>query len=127
VRTTVLILDNDLGFVFWLGRTLDAAGYQTLPAKNISDATILLEELTLEIDLLIVNPSLPGAAEFVSMLRRSTRRLKVIAISDVDGPVTTLPGVDAWRRKPDNIVDEVTTLEWVQLTQSLLADNAVKY
>jgi DNA-binding response OmpR family regulator len=127
VRTTVLIVDNDLGFVFWLGKTLDAAGYQTLPAKNISDATILLEELTLEIDSLIVNPSLPGAAEFVAMLRRSTRRLKVIAISDVEGPVTTLLGVDASRRKPENILDEGATLEWLQFIHSLLADNAVTY
>src|SRR5882724_4454329 len=58
---SVLIVDRDLGFVFWLGRALDDAGYQALPAKGIGDATELLGHMNLEIDLLIVSPSMPGA------------------------------------------------------------------
>ena len=125
MRTTVLIVDSDLGFVFWLGRTLDAAGYQTLPAKSIADATTLLEEITAKIDLLIINSSLSGAAEFVSTLLQSPRPLKVIAVSDVEGPFTTLPGVDVWRTKFQNIVDRAASLEWLHLVHGILSANPV--
>ena len=30
---TVLIIDNDLGFIFWLGQILNDVGYAALPAK----------------------------------------------------------------------------------------------
>ena len=119
MRATVLIVDNDLGFVFWLGKTLDAAGYQSLPAKSIAAAGTLLEEITGKIDLLIVNSALPGAAEFITSLRRSLRRLKVIAVREVAGPFTTLPGVDVWRSKFQNIVDPSFGLEWLQLINRL--------
>jgi len=126
VRTTVLIVDDDLGFVFWLGRSLDAAGYRSLPAKSITDATILLEELNIQIDLLIVNPSLPGAGGFISRLRRSPGSVKVIAVSDLEKPVTTPSGVDVWRRKFQGPVDSTSGLEWLQLVSGILSDNSVK-
>ncbi|HKE24889.1 MAG TPA: hypothetical protein VKB88_21150 [Bryobacteraceae bacterium] len=41
----VLIIDGDLGFVFWLGKLLADAGYQALPAKGFSEANALLDEM----------------------------------------------------------------------------------
>jgi hypothetical protein len=78
----VLIIDHDLGFVFWLGQTLDAIGYNTLPAKGVPEAISLLKELQVRIDILIVSSSLPGAVEFADDLRQANRKLKVIALVD---------------------------------------------
>jgi hypothetical protein len=36
---TVLIIDNDLGFMFWLGQILSEAGYAVLPAKSAPEAS----------------------------------------------------------------------------------------
>src|SRR5260370_6183096 len=46
---TVLIVDRELGFVFWLSQALDEAGYRAFPAKSIPDANNLLLELNIEI------------------------------------------------------------------------------
>ena len=40
---TILIVDSDLGFVFWLGRALHDAGYEALPAKDVPEATAIIE------------------------------------------------------------------------------------
>ena len=68
---TVLIIENDLGWVFWLGQALDEIGYQALPAKDVADAISLLRELKSNIDVLIVNPTLKGVVPFIERLRRS--------------------------------------------------------
>ena len=56
----ILIVDNDLGFVFWLCQALDAAGYETLPAKGVPEAVALLDELEVWVDVLMVRRTLPG-------------------------------------------------------------------
>jgi hypothetical protein len=66
---TVLIIDNDLGFMFWLGQILNEAGYAVLPAKSASEAVELMSENNIEADLLIINPSLPGVVRLVGELR----------------------------------------------------------
>ena len=110
-------MDRDLGFVFWLGQTLDDAGYQALPAKSIRDATALLGQLNLEIDLLIVNPSLDDARGFADALRRFQGHLKVIAvIGEWEGPSSAFPGADALEYKPLN-QDNVSRAQWLQTIQ----------
>ena len=80
---TVLIVDDNLGFVTWLGATLAANGYPTLPASTSSAAEFLIaERLIATIDLAIVNLELTGSLELVRALRRANRVLKVIAIED---------------------------------------------
>ena len=66
---TVLIVDEDLGFVFWLGHLLNNAGYQVWPARNGEDAAALMDELGAELDLLIIDPNLRGAAAFLEKQR----------------------------------------------------------
>jgi len=115
----VLIVDSELGFVFWLGQTLDKAGYQVFPAKSIPDASRLLLEANIEIDLLIVSPSTPGAPEFAADLRRSQGHLKLIAlIGHEEDPAARLPGMDASQRKPLSI-DEASRKEWLETIQRL--------
>jgi hypothetical protein len=81
----VLIIDHDLGFVFWLGQTLDALGYNTLPAKGVPEAIALLKELRVKVDILIVSSSLPGAAEYVADQRQANSKLTVFALIDERG------------------------------------------
>jgi DNA-binding response OmpR family regulator len=94
----ILIVENDLGFIFWLGGTLVAADYQPWPACGVSDATELVGKAAIAIDLLIIDPSLPDATKLIAVLRRSQADLKVIALGAK--AKTKLAGIDAWRRKP---------------------------
>src|SRR5579862_1947430 len=58
---TVLILDDDLRFGFWLGHLLDAATvYSALPARSVPDATLLVRQLNLKVDVLVINLALTG-------------------------------------------------------------------
>lgn len=97
---TILIVDSDLGFVFWLGHTLDSAGYFSLPAKSIPDAVELLRLLNRDIDLLIVNCSLFGAADLIGSLRRAQPTLKVLAACDPGDSAKDVSGVDFIEEKP---------------------------
>ena len=82
---SILIVDDDLGFVFWLGQTLDAAGYSSLPAKGISEAIELLQDFRVRIDVLIARCVLPGASEFALALRSfEGDRLRTIGLIDPD-------------------------------------------
>jgi hypothetical protein len=99
---------------------MDNAGYETLPAKSTADASALLEQLKLEIDVLIVNPSLDGASEFANTLRRLQGHLKVIAVIDPrDEPPSLFPGADASEFRPLN-PDKESRLQWLQTIQHVL-------
>jgi hypothetical protein len=98
----VLIIDSDLGFVFWLGQALDAAGYETFPARGISEAVALLSELNVIVDILIVRYSLAEAATFAKELRLTQGgHLKTIAlVEEADQQTASLPSWDGWQLKP---------------------------
>ncbi len=104
---TILVVDSDLGFVFWLGHGLDQAGYPAFPAKSVPDAKTLLDELKIAVDLLIVNPALPDAAGFVEALRGLHHRLKVVVVTDNQAELGQIPDVDLRCRKPGR-TDEST-------------------
>ena len=116
---SVLIVDRDLGFVFWLGRVLDDTGYEAIPAREVPDAMQLLHELHAEIDLLIVNPALPGARDLIRTLRRNTHPIRVMALVDGPEPAVPPPGTEAARAKPTE-VDEISRLEWVDSIDRLM-------
>ncbi len=86
---TILILDDDLGFCFWLGQALTAPQCETVPARSVAEATALIGRFKLKIDFLILNPSVPGAADFTRTLRREQKHLRVATLEseDSDNPV----------------------------------------
>jgi len=116
---TVLIIDPDLGFVFWLGRVLGDAGLQALPAKGFSEATALLSQLHMEIDLLVVNPFLAGAAGFVDTLRCSQPNLKVLGVLEKEQQVGPIQNADTIVRKPLQ-VDRFAGALWVRTIEQIL-------
>ena len=114
---TVLIVDEDLGFVFWLGHLLNNAGYQVWPARNGEDAAALMDELGAELDLLIIDPNLRGAAAFLE-----TQRTAVISTpsrwSGRQEWVGPLAGIDIALAKPPH-PDEISGLEWITAIRNL--------
>ena len=83
---TILILDNDLGFAFWLGHTLSAPHCSAFPAKSVDEASALIGSFQLKIDFLIMNPAIPGATEFARALQQSQRHMRVATlVSDTGG------------------------------------------
>ena len=87
----ILIVDDDLGFVVWLGLTLGASGFVTVPANNGTQAKQVIEELRVKVDLAIVNLALPGVSDLTSNLRRRNSAVKVIAIQGAAaGPSLTI-------------------------------------
>jgi hypothetical protein len=76
----VLIVDEDLGFLGWLGELLTEAGYRTLPALNCRQAVSLIKKFKLTVDVIAVNEGLPGVSGMLSTLQRTHPPLKIVAI-----------------------------------------------
>jgi DNA-binding response OmpR family regulator len=118
---TVLIVDRDLGFVFWLGHLLTQAGYQALPANSCDSGSDLITQLNLGIDMLIVGYSLPGASGLVEALRHSQNKLRVIAVLDApDRPVPAFSGADAVHHRP-SMASDASAAEWVETIKAVFA------
>ena len=102
----ILIVENDLGFIFWLGGALMAADYRPWPAGGVSEANALTGKTAIAIDLLIVNPSLPGVSKLIAVLRRSQAKLKVIALGaegEIDGARLHSTRIQRWPKGVDRI------------------------
>jgi len=116
---TILIVDEDLGFAFWLGGLLNAAGYQVWPARSGADAGDLLKELHSQPDLVVVNPKSCGAIAFVDE-QKQRAHFKVMLIQAQDEPYAEFTGADATVVKTQG-TDEVSGFEWVGLIERLFA------
>jgi hypothetical protein len=97
-----LIVDRDLGFVFWLGHLLDSAGYQPLPAKDVAAARALIDRFNVGINLVILAHTLEDAGDLVERLRRTQRELHVIYLYRESEEPRPRPGADVWVCKPSS-------------------------
>jgi len=108
---TILIVDQDLGFVFWVGQALDRAGYNAIPAKSVVDGIQLVSEGDLFVELLVLSLGLTGAGIFLKLLRRKYERLKVLIVLENEGDDAPADLVgDAVLAKPSTI-DDVARLK----------------
>jgi hypothetical protein len=80
--TLVLIIDEDLGFLMWLGELFAELGCQAMPALNCRQALALAKQLKLPVTILIVNPELRGYEKMVRQLSAANPGLRVIPIRD---------------------------------------------
>ena len=111
-----------MGFVFWLGRELDKAGYEAFPAKSVPDAFELVADLNLSVGLVILSDSLPGTANSVSALRRLQKNVKIVLlVKDPYQPNNY--GVDAQCVRPGSASND-SKAEWLQTIQNLLVQKA---
>jgi DNA-binding NtrC family response regulator len=116
---TILLVDDDLGFVFWLGRVLDDAGYAAFPAKSAADASALITQFRLMVDLLIINSAMAGASAFIKELRQSRPNLGVLGIADQAGSSGNLGHPAATLPKPEPY-DSEARLELLATVERLL-------
>ncbi len=107
----ILLIDSDLGFTFWLGQLLDQAGYEAFPAKSVADAIQLLDQLKFQINLLVMNPALEGAASFAAVLRQSQPHIKMVAVHEPEF-LGRWPEMDASHPKTHRS-DEAARGEWL--------------
>jgi hypothetical protein len=116
----VLIVDNDLGFVYWSAQALTGLNCQPWPACSAGDATsILFIRHLAPLDLLIVNPCLRGASLLISRLRRSQPNLKVLGLGVENEKA--IRGVHAWHPRPAPD-DAVGKSNWLHEIESLFSD-----
>ncbi len=124
---TALIVDDDVGFILWLGEMLTESGYQAIPALHCRQALTLVKKLALRVDVLVVNPELSGATQAMKTLSSGHPRLRVVLIRDPSappGPVldpnhATLERPSAW--------EPISRPQWVtKIRKVLLRPSAVK-
>jgi hypothetical protein len=82
VQSDIIVIDDDLGFVFWLGHSFDQAGYRAFPARNVSDAMALASDLDIEPALVIIGGAQQGAVALVNRWRKKFNDLQVIWLEE---------------------------------------------
>lgn len=118
---TVWIVDDDLGFVWWLGEILSEIGCRAVPALSCADAVALIRKLELEPDLIVLNPYLSGTAALLQRRPRAKSPPKIITIG---APSSGLPGsthVGATLERPSVSVP-ISRPEWLKKIRKLLKE-----
>jgi hypothetical protein len=117
---TILVVDNDVGFLWWLGEIFTEAGQYAVPALNCSQALSAVKKYHLQVDLLVLNPALTGVSRLVTALDVAGRDLKIVLIRE--GLLgLEYPGFryDATLTRPSGW-EPVSRLEWLQKLRTLL-------
>ena len=109
---TVLILDDDLGFVFWVAQALTSAGFASIPAQSVAEAKRLLAQFKVKLDIVILSPAISGGFEFIGELRAENSQLGVVAaVERAADLIIVRREVDAVRAKPEVLSVEAMP-EW---------------
>jgi DNA-binding NtrC family response regulator len=116
---TALIVDDDLGFLLWLGEMLTESGYQAVPALQCRQALTLVKRLALRIDLLVLNPELRGAARAMNMLAGEHPRLRVVLIRDSSTPCPGLDSNHATLVRP-SACEPISRPQWITKIRKVL-------
>ena len=123
---TILVLDDSLGFLWWLGQSLGNAGYQVLPAQSPREARAWVTSRRIKTDVLIVDLALPGAVEFTQSLQAKWHP-RVIALADAQGSdhrpaFLEVDGI-GWRPAglvADQKAEDEAVRQWLSLVRSVL-------
>jgi two-component SAPR family response regulator len=116
----VLIVDEDLGFVWWLGQIFSQAGCQVVPALNSEQTDSLARDLNLKVDVIVVNPELKGVSKVIGALS-STRHPKIVAIRNHNSGVACALKADATLERPSGW-GPVSEQEWLGCVRRLVKD-----
>jgi DNA-binding NtrC family response regulator len=123
---TALIVDDDVGFILWLGEMLTETGYQTVPALQCRQALTLVKKLDLRVDVLVVNPELRGAARAMKVLASEHPRLRVVLICNSSTPPAVLDSNHAKLERP-SAWEPISRPQWIaKIRKVLLGPSAVK-
>lgn len=116
---TVLIVDDDLGFVWWLGSMFAEIGCHAVPAVNCAQALDFVAKFELQIDLLIAKPTLSGLSQLIRSLGKPD--LKTVAIVDdtMFAPDDLVRSYDKILTRPSSR-EPISRREWQRKLQTLL-------
>jgi hypothetical protein len=115
----ILIVDDDLGFSWWVGALLSQAGYYTVPAMSARQAASLIRKLNLEVELAFLNPRLEGVPELAAQLGAARAALKIVLIRE-SGDVTPVSiRADATVERPEGS-EEPSRQEWLRKLKRLV-------
>jgi DNA-binding NtrC family response regulator len=117
---TVWIVDDDLGFVWWLGEIFAEAGCRTLPALSAEDAISLMKKLKAGMDVVVVNPELPGIRGMLQTLSRGNPHLRVVTIG-ASGELEKKFTVGGRLPRP-TAFEPISRPEWLQNVRRLLRE-----
>ena len=118
---TVLIVDEDLGFVFWLGQALADAGHQVVPALSCEQAFFHIRHFNVDADAVFVNPALSGVPNLLQTLGRANSRLRIVLIKSPDMEVSEAMPAHALLEKPRGW-EEISRQEWLLKVETILTD-----
>ena len=119
--TTVLIVEKDFGFAFWLAEIFNEAGCHVVPALDCKRAISITRELNLKIDLVVMNPRLRGITDMIRTLQRSNLNLKIIGIRDRHvQAIRTIP-VHAMLQRPSGY-EPISREEWLDRVRKILRE-----
>ncbi len=116
---TVLIVDEDIGFVWWLGEIFHQLGCRVVPALSSREALSRIETAKLTVDLMVLNPALPEVSEMLKTLRR-VRSLKIVLIQAQGSLARPDLDADAVIERP-SAGDLVSRVDWTRTVRGLLA------
>jgi len=116
----VLIVDEDLGFVWWLGQMFSQAGCQVVPTLNSDQTLAFTRDLNLKVDIIVVDPELPGISDIIRTLS-STRSPKIVAIRNHDAGSRGTVLADATLERPSGW-GPVSEKEWLGCVRKLVKD-----
>jgi DNA-binding NtrC family response regulator len=120
---TVWIVDDDLGFVWWLGEIFSEAGCRPVPALSCADAVNLSKRLSVGVDVLVLNPELPGVAVMLRAFRRWRSNFKVVAIDEPSDVISVAIHPHAYLKRPSSS-DPISRADWVNHIRKLLKEVA---
>ena len=84
----VLMVDDDLGFMFVLAGALASRGIALVPARSVLQARSMLRALTPNVGLLIINCRIHGVCALAAGMVREDRSLAVAGILSSRGQCT---------------------------------------
>jgi DNA-binding NtrC family response regulator len=113
---TILIVDEDVGFVWWLGELFSEFGYRSIPALSSRQALSLARKNTTGVHLLVIDPSLRGVPRLIQVLR-SIHPPKIVLIQE--SGEREIPGVVATLERPSGW-GPLSRSEWRQRVRRLL-------
>ena len=118
---SVLIVDDDLGFVFWLGELLAEAGYAAVPALDCEQAISHLKHFHVTVSAAIVNPGLEGVSRLLQNLWKANQQLRIVVVPEPGAPAPL--GITAYAvlEKPSGW-ESLSRQEWLRKVRKALAE-----
>lgn len=118
---TVLVVDEDLGFVCWLGRLLADAGYNSVPALSCPEALSRVRMLGIKPDALIADPALPNFQRMLETLNRANAKIRIIAVRSPGHGIPPDLRPNATLDRP--LAQPEITSDWLRRIEGAFADS----